>query len=202
MPEPIGSILMSAGLVTAEQFERALAIHAQRGGPLGPIVAECGAATQAQIDRAWADAVVSPALEQAIDRECGNKFSGLTDRAIHYSKLHRVRRIARDMLAGAELSEATVEIEGAACLEINGRHSLEFEFNLDCASGFAFIADRGLPIVRRWFELLDRNGWLHEAPGETEPSPDAAPNMDAFAASVNKLLGDADAARSRRITPR
>lgn len=194
MAEPIGSILMKAGLITFDELERARAIRELRGGRLGPIIAATGAATQKQIDQAWVNAFVTPALEQAIDRESGNRFSGLESRAIHFSKVERIRRIAEDMLAGAELSEATVEIKGAACLEINGRRSLEFEFHLDCGSGFAFIADRGVPVVRRWFELLDRNGWLLEAPGENRPTPGAQPNMDAFAASINKLLGDADAA--------
>ncbi len=156
MQPNLGEILLKAGLITRDDLERALLVQARRGGRLGELLARMGVTTQRQIDEAWARAVVTPRLEEAIDRACQNRFSICGDRGIEYTSLKRRDLLVEDMLSGSTLIETDVSLLGEAVLRMGEHRSLPIEFTVACDSWFAMLSDTSEAIVRRWVPMVER----------------------------------------------
>lgn len=152
----IGTALLEAGLITREDLEKAVRLQQRRGGRLGNILVALGACTQDQVDRVWVEIHVTPALEQALDRASGNRFSAHAQRQIHYQRVSRVETVIEDMLDGARLSCAGLTITGSAVLEIEGVRSLPLEFSVEPDNGFGVLDDASEAMVRRWVAMVDR----------------------------------------------
>ena len=152
----LGDILTQRGLVSPRQLDAALKVQSLRGGPLGPILAELAGVDQSRIDAAWVDAIVTPAVIEAIDRASGNRFTTHADHAVRYTRLVRRDSLLTDMLAGATRAGSEAVVDGAGVLSIAGRESLEITFQLDLSHGFVLLDDNSEAIVRRWIPIVER----------------------------------------------
>ncbi len=154
-----GEHLVQAGLITQEQLAKALRVQQHEGGRLGPIISNLGYAAAEKLDRLWIETYVEPALQSAIDRNCENRFS-ISNSQIVYEEVHQRTMIFSDMLNSGSVCGTELTITGTAIVKIGERDSLPFRFTIEPDSGFALLEESAEVMIRRWFDLLDRQGVL------------------------------------------
>lgn len=152
----LGEALVKSGVVTPEELARAMHLQARVGGKLGPILVQIGAASQAEIDRVWVASHVTPAVEQAIDRACGNQFTRCGRRSMRYVRVRRRDTIIEDMMAAAAICAAERVIEGECAVRIDEMESLPIRFSIDMGNGFCLLEDEAEQMLRRWVPIALR----------------------------------------------